>query len=330
MRPAVTIMAVIYGVLSTVSLLTAPADERRVMLPLLALSCAGLVVLRVALARRELTMPQVWRLGRALAVLPTATTAVDLLLTGAPILVMWMMMTIVGTGALLRSTPWFAATTVVSVLAYVAVAIPRFSVVWLEFGIGLAASILLGSALHFVVGRTTARLEGAHRALAAQAGTDALTGLPNRHALPGLFARASANSPVALLFVDVDKLKEVNDTDGHAAGDALIVGVGRALAGVFRGTDTVVRVGGDEFVVVLPGVMSQEAEAFAQRAELACSLTAPHGVSVGVASSDAGDGVSLDALLSAADHAMYVVKARRGSGTGSRPERRGTPPRRSP
>jgi diguanylate cyclase (GGDEF)-like protein len=223
------------------------------------------------------------------------------------------MLTTVGTGALVRSTPWFAGTTAISVVAYGAVAIPRFDQVWLQHGIGLGASIVLGSVLHLVVRRATAKLEVARRALETQAGTDALTGLPNRRALPALFARASATTPVALLFVDVDRLKDVNDEAGHAAGDALIVGVGRALAGAFRGTDTVVRVGGDEFVVVLPGVNPEEAEAFARRAELACSVTAPYGVSVGVASSHAADGMTLDALLTAADHAMYAVKTQRGS-----------------
>jgi diguanylate cyclase (GGDEF)-like protein len=125
-----------------------------------------------------------------------------------------------------------------------------------------------------------------------------------------------------LLFVDVDRLKDVNDAAGHAAGDALIVGVGRALAGAFRGSDPVVRVGGDEFVVVLSGVSPEEAGAFARRAELACSVAAPYGVSVGVACADAVDGASLDALLTAADHAMYAVKTDRGSRARPGPVRR--------
>ena len=88
---------------------------------------------------------------------------------------------------------------------------------------------------------------------------DVLTGLPNRLLLRDRFAQAAAqadraHSGVAVLFLDLDNFKQVNDTLGHNYGDKLLVGVVERLRGCLRETDTISRQGGDEFVVLLPNL----------------------------------------------------------------------------
>jgi diguanylate cyclase (GGDEF)-like protein/PAS domain S-box-containing protein len=115
-----------------------------------------------------------------------------------------------------------------------------------------------------------------HRKLARlqlefQAHHDALTGLPNRALLEQRLAAALRHAErggggLALLYLDVDRLKAVNDTLGHDAGDALLRGLGERLTHCLRREDTVARVGGDEFVVLLPAVRTrQEATGIAQK-----------------------------------------------------------------
>jgi diguanylate cyclase (GGDEF)-like protein/PAS domain S-box-containing protein len=111
----------------------------------------------------------------------------------------------------------------------------------------------------------------ARRQLEYQAHHDALTGLPNRALLEQRLAAALRHAErggggLALIFLDVDRLKTINDTLGHDAGDALLRGLGDRLASCLRREDTVARVGGDEFVVLLPAVRTrQEATGIAQK-----------------------------------------------------------------
>jgi diguanylate cyclase (GGDEF)-like protein/PAS domain S-box-containing protein len=111
----------------------------------------------------------------------------------------------------------------------------------------------------------------ARRQLEFQAHHDGLTGLPNRALLEQRLAAALRHAErggggLALLYLDVDRLKEINDTLGHDAGDALLRGLGDRLTNCLRREDTVARVGGDEFVVLLPAVRTrQEAAGVAQK-----------------------------------------------------------------
>lgn len=165
--------------------------------------------------------------------------------------------------------------------------------------------------------------EARHRAL-----HDPLTGLPNRRQLQesllAALARAGAGRQrVGLLFCDVNNFKQVNDTMGHAAGDQVLEHVARMLAGAVRGSDTVCRYSGDEFVVLVPGLEDpSELESVAARVRncLAAPVTVEGvtlqlGIAVGCAEvavppeADAdGHRDLVRALLTGADQDMYRAK----------------------
>ncbi len=156
-----------------------------------------------------------------------------------------------------------------------------------------------------------------------QAFHDPLTGLPNRalfhnrleHALAG---QHRDSLPVAVLFLDVDALKDVNDSLGHIAGDKVLQEVGRRLRDCMRGVDTAARMGGDEFAVMIHGSESEmHSIEIAQRVSnaLALALTLDGKqvtvtTSIGIAFSNREGAVSRDAeeLLRDADAAMYMAK----------------------
>ena len=165
--------------------------------------------------------------------------------------------------------------------------------------------------------------------LARQATHDALTGLPNRVLLLRRTAEAlercrTMRATVAVLFIDLDKLKHVNDTIGHAVGDQLIVALSKRIAAATRPSDLVARISGDEFVVLCEGVLDEHV-ALDVAERIRTSITGPlvlqgveieAGASVGVAVSTpdllAAES-SADAavtLLRSADTAMYKAKQR--------------------
>ncbi|WP_203903695.1 substrate-binding and GGDEF domain-containing protein [Virgisporangium aliadipatigenens] len=153
---------------------------------------------------------------------------------------------------------------------------------------------------------------------------DHLTGLPNRVLLADRMRQAAlraARQPdhrFAVLLLDLDGFKGVNDSLGHAAGDQLLVQVTRRLTGLLRESDTVARLGGDEFVVLLNGVTDPDAPQLVSRT-IRSALVAPYvidgntveiGVSIGVALSTDGSS-DPDHLLRVADAEMYRVKSAR-------------------
>ena len=165
--------------------------------------------------------------------------------------------------------------------------------------------------------------------LARQATHDALTGLPNRvlflrKTTEALERSRTTHATVGVLFIDLDKLKHVNDTIGHAVGDQLIVNVARRLAAATRPTDLVARISGDEFVVLCEGLLDEHV-ALDVAERIRTSITGPlvlqgveieAGASVGVAMStpdllateSAADAAVT--LLRSADTAMYRAKQR--------------------
>jgi len=163
------------------------------------------------------------------------------------------------------------------------------------------------------------------RQLAHQASYDYLTQIPNRvlfhDRLEQALSRAKrSGTPMALLYMDLDSFKEVNDTLGHAAGDIVLQGAADRLSKAVRGEDTVARMGGDEFTVIMTGFTAHE-EVVTTVGRIFESLSAPLLVggqevsvsaSVGVAIFP-GDGEDADRLLRNADIAMYKAKKRRGN-----------------
>lgn len=185
----------------------------------------------------------------------------------------------------------------------------------------------LTRAIHFAIERK--RIE---RRLAHEAGHDALTGLLNRQRFHETVIRAVANADrqdhrCALLFIDLDRFKAVNDELGHAAGDELLATVAHRISRVLRRGDAAGRLGGDEFAVLLAAVPDRAAAhivATKIRAALAepCLLGGGRrrlGASIGIALFP-DDGRQVEKLLERADRAMYAVKAGR-----RRRPRRGVP-----
>ena len=154
---------------------------------------------------------------------------------------------------------------------------------------------------------------------------DALTGLPNRLHLQVALEQALATAhrekvQVALVFIDLDRFKIINDTLGHQVGDSLLIEVARRLQGLVRENDVVARLGGDEFVVVLASRSAVRAAAKVGEKILA-KLSLPYGLdrhllrtspSIGI-SVYPQDGENIDTLMKRADTAMYHAKEAGGS-----------------
>lgn len=153
-----------------------------------------------------------------------------------------------------------------------------------------------------------------HDVLRRSSLADPLTALPNRRHLELLLEYAIARArrrpePLSLLLLDVDELKRINDSGGHAAGDAALKAVGEALRSVCRRSDLPARISGDEFAVLATGADAPEALALAHRirASLARRRGAPS-VSIGVATLEIVGATDTESLLAAADAALYRAK----------------------
>lgn len=156
--------------------------------------------------------------------------------------------------------------------------------------------------------------------LAHQANHDALTGLPNRAHVLNKVSEAlqepDENGVGAILFIDLDNLKVINDTLGHEAGDAALKLAADRLRSAVRLDDLVARLGGDEFVAVLCGsITSDEVDQISRRLHALLSepaiiggTTVRLGASVGIAEVEPADDRNADDLLRDADHAMYTAK----------------------
>jgi diguanylate cyclase (GGDEF)-like protein/PAS domain S-box-containing protein len=167
-----------------------------------------------------------------------------------------------------------------------------------------------------ITSRKQAETELAHRAL-----HDDLTGLPNRALLEDHLAQACARAAragthLAVLFLDIDNFKDINDSLGHLAGDRVLIEVATRLRGCLRVSDTAARLGGDEFVVVCEALTdAHEANVLAERIDraLAAPLTVSGSqlqvtASIGITTSSGADTPPAE-LLSGADTAMYRAKA---------------------
>lgn len=180
--------------------------------------------------------------------------------------------------------------------------------------------------------RLNLRLQGAKTAAEELAQTDKLTGLKNRRAMDAVLERLLASGgSFAVMQIDLDYFKAVNDTLGHAAGDHVLKNVARIMIEETRTTDTVARVGGDEFTVILPRIGDEEVlrgvgRRIIERLEEPilfegheCRISA----SIGTVWIQSGPTMSADEVLSDADVALYASKhAGRAQQTFYKPELR--------
>ncbi|MEM6388238.1 MAG: GGDEF domain-containing protein [Pseudomonadota bacterium] len=154
----------------------------------------------------------------------------------------------------------------------------------------------------------------------SEAETDPLTGLYNRR---GFDNRRKGIESAALLYIDIDKFKQINDGLGHAAGDELLQRTAKILLSATRDHDVVARVGGDEFVILLPDIPQARALAIAERLRSASARDLKHAfghatISIGVAHLNGG---RLERALELADQACYAAKRAGRDRVYSQPER---------
>ena len=203
---------------------------------------------------------------------------------------------------------------------------------WGDFNLSLLVLLLLGSVLTFLLMLYYARAH--HRQelcrltetdrLFKLANYDSLTGLPNRNLLHDRLQHVQQKARresvcLAVLFIDLDRFKQVNDVLGHAAGDEVLRGTAERLRRCVRESDTLARLGGDEFVIVLEGSVEEELERVAEKIKAA--FVEPFtihgkafqlGLSIGIARYPEDDTDFLR-LLERADHDMYVDKLRQAA-----------------
>jgi len=169
--------------------------------------------------------------------------------------------------------------------------------------------------------RVIADSYGELRKFERHATTDALTGLGNRHSMEESFPReisrcVTDENPVSLIMIDVDNFKDFNDKFGHIAGDRALSAVAHILKTQFRPRDVLIRYGGDEFAVLLPGVDQEHALMIADRVRQSVSgstadgsdslIQIPVRISMGVAEME--EHGTLDSLTRTADAALYRAK----------------------
>ena len=180
-----------------------------------------------------------------------------------------------------------------------------------EPALTIVSLALLGNVI--AVGLAIQGAEIEHR---SQSVLDPLTGLLNRHALLARFAELEeqarlSDGAVSLIETDLDHFKRINDTFGHERGDAVLRDAAAEMRRVLRSFELIYRVGGEEFLVVLPRVDLNEGVEIAERLRTVVELARPGGldvtVSLGVTAAR-GEGVEYERLFAAADEALYAAK----------------------
>jgi diguanylate cyclase (GGDEF)-like protein len=169
--------------------------------------------------------------------------------------------------------------------------------------------------------RAGERIVGLQEALRVQATQDTLTGAMNRGAIFEVLKRELAHSArsgarVGVVMADLDHFKQINDTHGHPAGDAVLREATTRLKSVLRAYDALGRYGGEEFMLVLPSCTVQHAAEVAERARravadtpvIAAGTIIPISASFGVAAAGGGAALDLDGVIRAADDALYRAK----------------------
>lgn len=181
----------------------------------------------------------------------------------------------------------------------------------------MAALVMMGSFAMMLVSLTKERGEARQR---THAHTDTLTGLPNRRAFErdaaaAILAAGRTSQPLALVLLDIDHFKSVNDRHGHDAGDRMLLAFAELTRGQLRSTDEIYRIGGEEFCILLPGASEADAWAVGERLRSRfAAFSLDHRrhiaatVSLGI-STTATSGFDLSRLVADADRALYQAKA---------------------
>lgn len=182
------------------------------------------------------------------------------------------------------------------------------------------APLLVSGPIGGVIVHLLRQVEQARQRAQQLAWNDELTGLLNRRRFTEVGERElrlaqRQRTELALVLLDVDNFKHINDRHGHSGGDAVLQAMGRVLPASLRSTDVAARWGGEEFVLLLPGASGESAlqvtervrQAVAQQAIVSGGQVLRWTVSVGVA--DATEGEAFDALVRRADLAMYRAKS---------------------
>lgn len=184
---------------------------------------------------------------------------------------------------------------------------------YLNLALSLGVTLLVVFLIHRALMHHQGRLE-------EMASTDKLTGLLNRHAFTILIEKLLAEyrrspRPISMLMVDIDRFKEVNDRQGHLAGDAVLTEIARRLAGGLRESDLAVRWGGEEYLIVLKGCDLAEAEHVAENLRQAVQASPIRfgekllDVTVSIGVSQFGGSEMPEQTIDRADAALYRAKA---------------------
>jgi diguanylate cyclase (GGDEF)-like protein/PAS domain S-box-containing protein len=190
-----------------------------------------------------------------------------------------------------------------------------------EFPLELTISSFSGRRSFVGVVRDITDRTEAERKLTALGQYDSLTALPNRSLFLDRLKSAAARmdrsgAAIALMFIDVDGFKEINDTFGHRGGDDLLIQFAQRLSGAIRDSDTVARLGGDEFTIILEGLSEPRGESHRVADKILASLRRPFSLSgnevpvtasLGLVIQEKGGFDTAD-LLARADAAMYAAK----------------------
>jgi diguanylate cyclase (GGDEF)-like protein len=320
LRPVCAGVAVIFGGLVPVHLVMLKGDRAVIMAGVAGAISAIMLVLWYAFATdlSELLEQNAQAVGGAIGALCGVETLTHMATVGEPWVTTAVILVVMAVGACLSSRLASAIVIIATDLGWLGVVLVLGpNSVWWQAGAQLLAATVLSAVFNVIRYRTVERLETAKQAVADMALTDDLTGLKNRRGLlltgePLLVAARCAGRAISVVYLDVDGLKEVNDTRGHAAGDRLIASAGAALGAVFGTADVVARLGGDEFAVLLSGV---DETVISHREELLRRELAANGISASVGIvhlTPEQDDQSLEQLVDLADAAMYEVKRGRG------------------
>lgn len=188
-------------------------------------------------------------------------------------------------------------------------------------GFGIALTLVLLGITMALVRRMRDQLDTAQAALVEAATVDVLTGVATRRQTMRDFQTeieraVRTGDPLAVIMIDVDHFKDVNDTRGHAAGDTVLAEVAHRIAETLRPYDVFGRIGGEEFLIIAPGTGIEEAVAIAERARAAVAATGTLTmdgpvfvtISLGVTLLVAGEADAFDRALARADQALYDAK----------------------